>query len=660
MIDPDIIKRSIFVERWLEETIRKFELLYPGIDREELGKILLDIFQQRGNNPKTLLHNNYLRQEVNSDILTMYDWIQTKKPIVAGGGVFFMDQTKKHSPIYTNIKKKKADRKFYQNSRDTYDPESYEWWHDDMMQTEKKVKINAIYGSFGTPSFQFYNLYTASATTLTSQRMIAVTGIAIEAFLTNSPVFENLDEVLYFFDAVINREEHHINYTDLPTISDWRVVFERYYVKLVKNRDQEETHKAIMEEILRNCTEEQLTRLYYKNNLYAFFDTPLIHGLIEDIFLDDTPFLNPNDIPESIKPRINLIWDYCNEFVFWNHFWTERVRRLSTQTRECVIGVDTDSNMVHLQPFVDYMANMFWEKAASTNTDDDLIFKSANIATVLLTFMIRGALNVHTDACNVLPEEAKDINMKNEYLWARCLWTDVKKRYVTRVLLKDGKRIKLGAKNELDIKGFDFKKAAVNKQIANALAEIILLHIMRPKAINISDVLRELDRIECEIIDSIQKGERTYCLRFNCKEPRAYAKPESQGAVISVQLWNLLYPQNPIQIPTKCDVVILRGVKMAELETMRDQYPEEVSKIERYIFHGPSAAYYEKHGLKYLALPNDSSKVPEFFIPLIDVNKTLTRNLGTFDSIMQSLGVPMDKLKKGSTTYKYYSNIIQI
>lgn len=250
--------------------------------------------------------------------------------------------------------------------------------------------------------------------------------------------------------------------------------------------------------------------------------------------------------------------------------------------------------------------------------------------------------------------------MKNEYLWSRCLWTEVKKRYVTRVLLKEGKRIKLGAKNELDIKGFDFKKAAVNKQIAESLANIILLHIMRPKIINISDILRELDRIEKEIVDSIQKGERTYCLRFNCKEPRAYAKPESQGAVISVQLWNLLYPDNPIQIPTKCDVAILRGVKMAELEPLREQYPVEIDKIERYVFHGPSAAYYEKHGLKYLALPNDRSKVPELFIPFIDVNKTLTRNLGTFDSIMRSLGVPMDELKKGSTVYKYYSNVIEV
>lgn len=660
MIDSEIMKHSIFVEQWLEETIRKFELLYPGIDRQELGKILLDVFQQKGNNPKTLLHNNYMRQEVNSDILTLYDWIQTKKPIIGGGGVFFMDQTKRHSPIATIIKKKKRDRKMYQASRDTRDPESYEWWHDDIMQTEKKVKINAIYGSFGTPSFQFYNLYTASATTLTSQRMIAVTGIAIEAFLTGSPVFENLDEVLYFFDAVLNREVHEYNYSDLPVVSDWEIVFNRYYTKLVKNPEKDEGRRRIIKEILRNCSEEELTRLYYKNNLYAFLNSPLIHGILEDIFIDDAPFLNPNKIPESIAPRIDLIWKYCNEFVFWNHFWTERIRRLANQKRECVIGVDTDSNMVHLQPFVDYMMEHFWKEDRNSDKEGDQIFKSANIATALLTLMIRGALGTHTTACNVLPEEAAEINMKNEFLWFRCLWTEVKKRYVTKVLLKEGKRIKEGAKNELDVKGFDFKKAAVNKEIADALTKIILLHIMRPKTINISDILRELDRIEGEIIASIQRGERTYCLRFNCKEPRAYKRPESQGAVISVQLWNLLYPQNPIQIPNKCDIAILRGIKMADLEPVRDKYPEEVEKIDKFLFHGPNAAYYEKHGLKYLALPNDRSNVPEFFIPFIDINKTLTRNLGTFDSIMQSLGVPMDTLKKGNTTYKYYSNIIEV
>ena len=66
MIDPDVVKRSSLIERWMTENIRKFNMIYPGIDEKELGSILLDIIQQKGTNSKTLLHNNYQRQEVSS------------------------------------------------------------------------------------------------------------------------------------------------------------------------------------------------------------------------------------------------------------------------------------------------------------------------------------------------------------------------------------------------------------------------------------------------------------------------------------------------------------------------------------------------------------------------------------------------------------------
>ena len=661
MIDPDMVKRSSLIHRWVDENIRKFQMLYPDIDTMELGSILLDVIQQKGSNSKTLLHNNYLRQEVNSTILDMYDWVQSAKPIIAGGGTYFMNQHKKHSPIYTVIKRRKKNRKFYQHRRDTQLPDSYEWFHDDMMQTESKTKINAIYGSFGTPSFQFYNLYTAAATTLTSQMMIAATGIAIEAFMSDSPCFESIDDILYFFDCTFSREEYQYAYDTLPVITDWRVVAERYISKLKVPKDLQIMDIQIVERVLQNCTEEQLTRLYYKNNLYAFLDTPLIHDILINIFDTNVPFLNPNDIPSEIQGYMDMLWNYCEEFVVWNHNWTERIRRLTYQTRYSVIGVDTDSNMVHLQPFVDHLERNVWYCSRyNTQTRREKEFMSANIATALLTKMIHKLLDRHTAQCNVLPEEAADINMKNEFLWGRCLWTPVKKRYVTRVLIKEGKIIPEGSKIELDIKGFDFKKAAVNKSIADKLANIILTRIMRPDKINISDILRDLDKLEQEIIASVSSGKREYCLRMSCKEPRAYARPESQGAVISVQLWNLLYPENPIQIPTKCDVVLLKGVKMDTLETMRNEYPEEVRKIEKYIFNGSNKAYYAKHGLKYLALPNDGSRVPKMFLSLIDVNWTLTRNLGTFDSIMASLGVPMNELRRKSKCYKYYGNTLDV
>ena len=55
--------------------------------------------------------------------------------------------------------------------------------------------------------------------------------------------------------------------------------------------------------------------------------------------------------------------------------------------------------------------------------------------------------------------------------------------------------------------------------------------------------------------------------------------------------------------------------------------------------------------------PNDGSDIPELFIPFINVDKIVTRNIGTFEPVMDALGIPM---VSGSKDYKYFGNILNI
>ena len=57
--------------------------------------------------------------------------------------------------------------------------------------------------------------------------------------------------------------------------------------------------------------------------------------------------------------------------------------------------------------------------------------------------------------------------------------------------------------------------------------------------------------------------------------------------------------------------------------------------------------------MKYLALPNNIEKIPDWAIPLIDYDYISSRNLGTFNPINVSLGLP----PIGSREQSHFGNI---
>ena len=313
--------------------------------------------------------------------------------------------------------------------------------------------------------------------------------------------------------------------------------------------------------------------------------------------------------------------------------------------------------MINIEPWVEHLQKTVWEQSGTSMDDDNKLFASVNCLAFLVTRMVQTLLKKYCEDCNLLDEYAKRVNMKNEFYYARMLLADVKKRYAARTRLQEGVEIKVGSRKELDVKGYDFRKAGVNEDISNKLYSILLECIMRPEKINISRILAKLDFIERDIKESLKHGKRTYLLRMNCKSPRAYSNPDTQGAVLGPMLWNVAFPENEIEIPDKLDVVILNNVTLEQLETMEAKFPNEVDRIRKFIFNGPQKKHFEEKGLVYLALPNDGSDIPELFIPFINVDKIVTRNIGTFEPVMDALGIPM---VSGSKDYKYFGNILNI
>ena len=654
MLPEEVLLQSRFIHDWVEDNVIYFKLQYPNADEKVLRKVLLDVAQEHTKNHNAYLHNDYQDDmRINTDLLKLYDWYYKNRPIAAGHGTFFYNQNVKKSPIQNVIDGRIAARKEYQKLRDTYigpngDTSSYEYQYFEMMQMEAKVKINAIYGAFGAKTFQLYNIYTASSTTGTAQSLISTTAMAFEAFLNNAVKFKSLGELVTMVGNVLEKDEHNLTIDGLTPITDpemvynlWRNQFESY----------SPTYEPVIRNLLRHRSVEDLTRLYYNNNLFAFVENDMIMRRLVRIYDVTTEFRNPNNVPDNIKDDLEFIWEYCREFVFYNHAYTEQINRLKHDPRTRVILIDTDSNVINIKPWVDWTREKVWIRSSSVMNETDMQFSSVNILAYLVTRMARELLDRYANDCNVLPQYHKRLNTKNEFYFPKILLANVKKRYIGSIKLREGKQV-----NKIELKGHDFKKAGVNANIEKELMDIIKRDIIDDPLVNVVQLMTDTAKLENNIRDSIKRRERTYLVRMNCKVARSYVEPYSQGAFTGPILWNLLNPENLIMIPDKCDVVFINIPNERVLdEKLAPKFPKEAEIIRRNIFHG-EIEQFKRNGVSYLALPNDDSKIPEWVYPVLDEERIVTRNMGTFYPVLKAL--TFITISAGDNMYS--SNILNV
>lgn len=654
MLPEEVLLQSRFIHDWVEDNVIYFKLQYPNADEKVLRKVLLDVAQEHTKNHNAYLHNDYQDDmRINTDLLKLYDWYYKNRPIAAGHGTFFYNQNVKKSPIQNVIDGRIAARKEYQKIRDTYigpngDTSSYEYQYFEMMQMEAKVKINAIYGAFGAKTFQLYNIYTASSTTGTAQSLISTTAMAFEAFLNNAVKFKSLGELVTMVGNVLEKDEHNLTIDGLTPITDPEMVY-----NLWKNQFESYSpaYEPVIRNLLRHRSVEDLTRLYYNNNLFAFIENDMIMRRLVRIYDVTTEFRNPNNVPDNIKDDLKFIWEYCREFVFYNHAYTEQINRLKHDPRTRVILIDTDSNVINIKPWVDWTREKVWIRSTSVMNETDMQFSSVNILAYLVTRMARELLDRYANDCNVLPQYHKRLNTKNEFYFPKILLANVKKRYIGSIKLREGKQV-----NKIELKGHDFKKAGVNANIEKELMDIIKRDIIDDPLVNVVQLMTDTAKLENNIRDSIKRRERTYLVRMNCKVARSYAEPYSQGAFTGPILWNLLNPENLIMIPDKCDVVFISIPNERVLdEKLAPKFPKEAEIIRRNIFHG-EIEQFKRNGVSYLALPNDDSKIPEWVYPVLDEERIVTRNMGTFYPVLKAL--TFITISAGDNMYS--SNILNV
>lgn len=171
-----------------------------------------------------------------------------------------------------------------------------------------------------------------------------------ESLLANNVKFNNLNEIITF----INNVEHEKPNRKLldEAILDRNITLEECFFKIMNTVDMtiwmpEEEEMARVWEYLRGLSQEDINRIYYKNNLYTFCELPILQDLIIKILCKlDKPFMDPNKPPKIIKEDLDILVKLIKEYVYYPHFYIDKLDRIEYMQRDIVVVSDTDSTII--------------------------------------------------------------------------------------------------------------------------------------------------------------------------------------------------------------------------------------------------------------------------------------------------------------------------
>ena len=622
--------------------------MYPELTDKQISKVLDKIIDKNIINPKANLHNNYIHKSINVDLISVYDWVKKTKPIVSGFGVFFKNQDESLNPAAVMLENFMSLRKEYKNQLKKYKKDDYEYGTFDRLQGNEKTAANSFYGASGTSTSNFYNLYIASAITSSGQSLISTAEMGFETFLENNAPFNNLEECMFFLSNVI-KEKRNFNDNFLENISLKQLM--KYLKKKFFNYKEEYNYFIL--NYLSTLSQKDINRIYYKNNLLKFSKLRKIRNMLSYIIESIDTFKNPNEIPKNVKDDLELLWKLYKEFVFFNFSPYNRIKRLKYDERKTVVGSDTDSTIMTIDKWVKFIRHDI------INVNDKLInrdktelkFISINILAYIITNMITNVLKKYTKDANIPKRYRHKINMKNEFLFSRIILTQKKKRYISSVRLREGDEI---YPEKVDIKGLDFVKSSTKEATEKFFKNLIKEQLLSTEEINISNILKELEKLENMIRVSLESGQKDFLIPKLVKELGAYKDPLREMGVRAVIAWNYTYPDNAIELPEHIDII---KVNMDEdsIERIKQSEPEIYERIIENIYNNSDKKIKEK-GVKVIGLPRNVPKIPNWIIPFIDYNTIINNNLSTFHGVLDSLGIATIK----TTEDEYYSNILRI
>ncbi len=681
------------LEDYIREMTSAMCLLYPEKDEKKMKKYIRDVVYTNAQNFPIEWDNSYTGEHGESTFLALTEWMQKRKPIIAGNATLFCRQDELLSPnsIMLDIEigfRDKEKRDMFEGIRKGADP--YYIMMKDIANTKLKATINSEYGISGSPYSAFYDRWCAPATTMTAQQVISTVEQAFETILGSNYVFISINEL---FDWInLQLKEEVIEDDTIQPIAREELV-EMLYKRMMKQTDS--IHDLIQQAVF-NMEQKYVTLLFYRLNLkelvyrnpsvsdriVQIIDTVKVYPVLEEdnweeempeelkgrfqtvneytIFRDQKAFMDPNNPPEEILNHLQELIGLLIYYVYAPYISFDRVYRLRNFERYAVSTIDTDSDFIIMDSLLEMVERVYRKKKETLPFDQmTFLFISTNLITSLITEIANKQLNLYGEHAGIPKEFRGYYKMKNELLVLNMILAKVKKRYLCKVVLREGVMLK---KPKYNITGFEFRRASSSDKTETVFVDMCKNRLMDPDNIDIKGLIRDIKQIQNIVRKSILDGEVDYLPIASLKAADAFANPERMKVVRACMIWNYLNPQSQIQYPSKGYMMNLSIFTEEELKALKGKIDDSIYNTIRYeVFENTNSYFmkreikqkvdkktgevtetvkYTSKGIQAIVIPF-GFHVPEYILPFCDVNSMINSIVSPMKSVLDIFNIPL-------------------
>lgn len=639
-----------------KETMKKCLLMYlPGAPLKDLDAAIDYSIQKRMYNGKAEVINSYKRvqqveidqyggqkyyykdqkQEISLQALT--DYILSREPIVTAYGTMFMHHGTVPNPLASVVQSFLDNRTIHKKQMFQYPKGSEDFEKYNLLQQLDKIDANGIYGCIGMYSALIYN--NNVATSITSQGRASVSSMTLhfEMFLADNVKFGSLNEVVQFINNIVY-ERPNRKFNDLELLNHIPSV-EECFAKIVLDTGYRwipnDNELDIIWRILCNLSQEDITRIYYKNNLYEFGMNEKVIAIVKKIlFTLKRPFFTSSKVPPEVADDLVYLKELMMEYVYYRYMFIDRIDRCDNMIKSVTMVSDTDSTIISIDAWyrfvlgyineqelriANYCPNPIlfydddeWMKRVSFEpkkldynfmTDEivemehsnnpEIITANDNVRYSIISIMTYILDNTVNDYMVKMCENTNSVKpgyhevseckvfAKTEFLFRRLLMTLVKKNYASLIEIQEGNMVDEDA--QLDIKGIEIlTKSSKALSTRKALQKILLEDILKAPVIDQLRFLKDIAIFEKRIVESVRSGSKEFYKPVTIKSISAYDDPmKIQGIKASIA-WNMIKSSDldAINLEERNAVDIVKvQIDRSTIDKIRDTYPEVYSNM---------------------------------------------------------------------------------
>jgi hypothetical protein len=359
------------LKRYKDNMLDIIKLYYPESRFEDLSAAIDYSIQKRIKDSKISVSNSYKRymddngvyqnskQEITLRKLT--DYILSREPIVTAFGTMFKHHGTVPNPLVTVVEEFLSNRDIHKAMMFKYPKGSEEFEKYNLSQQLDKIDSNGIYGCLGQYTSLIYNPNVATSITAQGRACVSSMTLHFEMFLADNVKFGSIDQVLEFIKNVVS-EKPNRKFNDLELLNHIPSK-EECFAKLILDTGYRwvpsDNELDIIWKIINNLSSEDITRIYYKNNLYEFVSNDKVLNLVKTMLHKlDKPYYTSSKVPEEIADDLNIFKDLCWEYVYYRYMFIDRIDRCDNGMIKSVTMVsDTDSTIISLDAWYRFIVN---------------------------------------------------------------------------------------------------------------------------------------------------------------------------------------------------------------------------------------------------------------------------------------------------------------